>query len=209
MPAWKIDTREGEIKYWTLAYLNILFDSITITAVALGTATRIAGETAGSRAIVAALASRWPAAFLASLVAAAAFSMLAPISGFGPPLDPPVLAVITVPVCWIFYGAISLAPPIAALSPERPLLAALHGVGRALTLSFHRANIARLAIVTFASVLPLLVEAILGDPRFHVPRLFWVNIPVDALTVGPLAALQTVFALDFARRAGVLSAPRE
>ena len=29
------------------------------------------------------------------------------------------------------------------------------------------------------------------------------------LTVGPLAALQTVFALDFARRAGVLSAPRQ
>jgi hypothetical protein len=207
LPAWGIDTREGTIKYWTLVYLNILFDSVVITAVALGIATRVAGKTAGSRAIVAALAARWPAAFLASLVGTAAFFVLGPIAGFGQPLDPPVLVLITAPVCWIVFGALSLAPPIAALSPERPALAALHGIGRALTLSFRRANLPRLAIVAFASILPLLVEAVLGDPRFGVPRLFWVNVPVDALTVGPLAALQTVFALDFARRAGVLTAP--
>ncbi|MDB5093715.1 MAG: hypothetical protein JWO85_1816 [Candidatus Eremiobacteraeota bacterium] len=209
LPAWKIDTREGAIKYWTLQYLNILLDSVVITAVALGVATRVAGKTAASRAIVAALAARWPAAFLAGLVAWVVVDFLGPISGFGQPLDPPVLIVITAPVCWIFFGAISLAQPIAALSPERPALAALHGVGRALTLSFHRPNLPRLVIVAFASILPSLVAGILGDPRFHVPRLFWVAIPVDALTVGPLAALQTVFALDFARRAGVLSAPRD
>jgi hypothetical protein len=84
----------------------------------------------------------------------------------------------------------------------------MHGLVRAVTLSFHRSNLARLVIVAFASIVPLMLETILSDPRFHVTRQFWITIPIDALTVGPLAALQTVFALDFARRAGVLSAPR-
>jgi hypothetical protein len=30
---------------------------------------------------------------------------------------------------------------------------------------------------------------------------FWANLPIDALSVGPIAAIQTAFALDFARRA--------
>jgi hypothetical protein len=41
-----------------------------------------------------------------------------------------------------------------------------------------------------------------------VPRGFFLsNFPLDALLTGPLAALQTAFALDFARRAGRTGAP--
>ncbi|MBV8642316.1 MAG: hypothetical protein JO225_00180, partial [Candidatus Eremiobacteraeota bacterium] len=35
----------------------------------------------------------------------------------------------------------------------------------------------------------------------HAPHeAFWGNAPLDALTAGPLAAILTAFALDFARR---------
>ncbi len=39
--------------------------------------------------------------------------------------------------------------------------------------------------------------------QHHVPRpFFWSDVPIDALTIGPLAAIQTAFALDFVRRMG-------
>jgi hypothetical protein len=208
LPAWKVDTREGTIKALTLQYLAVLLDSVIIAAVALGVATRVAGKTAGPRAIAVAMADRWPAAFIANLVGTIVFVYTAIFGAAGPLPDPPAILLLTAPLCWLLWGALSLAPPIAALSPERATFAAMHGLVRAVTLSFHRSNLARLVIVAFASIVPLMLETILSDPRFHVTRQFWITIPIDALTVGPLAALQTVFALDFARRAGVLSAPR-
>jgi hypothetical protein len=209
LPAWNVDTREGTIKELTLQYLAVLLDSVIIAAVALGVATRVAGKTAGPRAIIVAMADRWPAAFIANLVQTIIFLYTAAFGAAGPLPDPPAILLLTAPLCWLLWGALSLAPPIAALSPERATSAAMHGIVRAVTLSFHRSNLARLVIVAFASVVPLMLETILSDPRFHVTRQFWISAPIDVLTVGPLAALQTVFALDFARRAGVLSAPRQ
>jgi hypothetical protein len=209
LPAWKLESPEGAIKEYTLLFLSVLLDSIVITAVALGIATRVAGKTAAPRAIAVATAARWPAAFFASLFWAVVFLDTAGFGAVGPLLDPPALLLVTAPLCWLLWGALALAVPIAALSPERAPLAAMHGIMRALSLSFHRANFARLIIVAFASIVPLMLVSILGDPRFHVTRVFWTDVPIDALTVGPLAALQTVFALDFARRAGVLSPPRD
>jgi hypothetical protein len=209
LPAWKVDSREGTIKALTLQYLAVLLDSVVIAAVALGVATRVAGKTAEPRAIVIAMAGRWPAAFIANLIGTIIFAYTAIFGAAGPLPDPPAILLLTAPLCWLLWGALSLAPPIAALSPERATSAAMHGIVRAMSLSFHRSNLARLVIVAFASIVPLMLETILSDPRFGVARFFWVNVPIDALTVGPLAALQTVFALDFARRAGVLSAPRQ
>jgi hypothetical protein len=208
LPAWKADTPEGTIKELTLLFLSVLLDSVIIAAVALGVATRVAGKTAEPRAIAAAMAGRWPAAFIANLIQTIIFVYTAVLGAVGPLPDPPAILLLTAPLCWLLWGALSLAPPIAALSPERAAPAAMHGIVRAVTLSFHRANLGRLVIVALASAVPLMLQTILSDPPFHVARLFWVNVPVDALTIGPLAAVQTVFALDFARRAGVLSAPR-
>ncbi len=209
LPAWKVGTQEGTIKELTLIFLSLLTDSVVIAAVALGIATRVAGKTAPPRSIAAATASRWGAAFIANLFGSIVVLSTAQFGAVGPLPDPPAILLLTAPLCWIVWGTLSLAPPIAALSPERAAFAAMHGITRAVTLSFHRSNLVRLCIVAFASIVPVMLQTILSDPRFHVTRDFWINVPIDALTVGPLAALQTVFALDFARRAGVLSAPRE
>jgi hypothetical protein len=60
-------------------------------------------------------------------------------------------------------------------------------------------------VLAFATVVPTLLASVLFDifTQRHVAHsAFWSNLPVDALTVAPVAAIQTAFVLDFARRAG-------
>jgi len=67
----------------------------------------------------------------------------------------------------------------------------------------------RLCVLALVTVLPAVLETLLQNTliQSHVPRaIFWGNAPIDALFIGPLSAVQTAFALDFARRAGQRSA---
>jgi hypothetical protein len=62
----------------------------------------------------------------------------------------------------------------------------------------------RLMLFSVLLTLPLLVSTLLGSyftQHHYADADFWGNVPLDAITVGPLQALATVFYIDFLRRA--------
>jgi hypothetical protein len=199
------------VKLLVLIYTEVFGLAFVVAAVALGVATRVAGEDVSSRTLLAGALARWPAVLGAMIVVDLVVMLTAPYGALGTLLDPPVLTLLMAPFIWLMWGVINLAGPIAALSGERPLIAMLTSFTRAIGLSMHRGNFARVCVLSFATIVPTLIASVLFDVlvKRGVPHAeFWANLPIDVLSVGPIAALQTAFALDFARRAGALDEPR-
>jgi len=210
IPAAPADTTQGALKLIVLLDASVFVDALIIAAVAVGAGARLATAEATSRRIAGAALERWlPLVAIGIVVQLVQLNSFA-FSGLGPLPEPRWIALFTAPLVWLLWGVLALAPPIAALSGRRPLYAVLEGLWQAVTLSAHPANYWRLCFVAFISILPSLLQAIAFDASVahHVARpYFWANVPIDAVTVGPFAALQTAFALDFARRAGRLEHP--
>jgi hypothetical protein len=205
IPVAKADSPQGLIKLEALTYAAMVGDAFATAAVALGVATRLAGEEASSRRIAGAAVERWLPVLLATLIVQTVVSLTAPLSGLGRIPDPAALVFLTAPFVWLLWGVLSLAVPITALSGERPLFAVITGLTRAIGLSLRPYNLVRLCIVSFVTIVPSLAQTVaydlLSQQPHQIPRiLFWANTPIDALTVVPVAAIQTVFAIDFARR---------
>ncbi len=198
------------LKELVLIYAEVFGLAFVVAAVALGVATRVAGERVASRALLAAALERWPAVLGAMIVVDLVVMLTAPFGAIGALPDPPVLALFVAPIVWLMWGVINLAGPIAALSGERPLIALLTSFSRAIVLSLRRGNVVRVCVLSFATIVPTLIASVLLDvllKRGAPHAVFWANLPIDALSVGPLAAVQTAFALDFARRAGAVDEP--
>jgi hypothetical protein len=103
-----------------------------------------------------------------------------------------------------------LASPFVALAPDRRVFSVVAGLVHAFTTSLHRANLLRLCVLAVLTLLPTVLQAVAFNAlvAHHAARpIFWSDVPIDVLTVGPLAAIQTAFALDFARRAAVTEQP--
>ena len=192
------------LKELVLVYGELFGLAYVVAAVALGVATRVAGEHVASTTLLSGALDRWPAVLGAMIVVQLVVELTLPFSALGPLPDPPALALVLAPIVWLGWGVINLAGPIAALSGERPLIALLTSFARAIGLSLRRGNVVRVCVLGFATIVPTLITSILVDVfvKRHVPHaFFWAGVPIDMLTVGPLAAIQTAFALDFARRA--------
>lgn len=195
-------SKSADVAAINLMLYSLFADAFVVAAVALGIGTRVAGETAPAGALAGGALRRWMAVLGTMTVVQFVFQLTAGSSGLGPIGD--WGDVVFAPFVWLLWGALSLAAPIAALAPERAPRAMALALFRSLSLGLRGTNLTRLCVVAFAGVVPLLLEEVLGDllQQRHVPHaIFWANVPIDALVVGPLAALQTVFALDFARRA--------
>ncbi len=194
--------KSADLEALNLTLYQLFADAFVVATVALGTGTRVAGETPAAGALTAGALRRWMPVLGTVTVVQFVFQLTANGSGLGVIED--WSDVLFAPVVWLLWGALSLAPPLAALAAERAPRAMALALFRSLSLGLRVANLPRLCVVAFAGVAPLLLEEVVGDLLFqrHVPHAaFWANAPIDALVVGPLAALQTVFALDFARRA--------
>lgn len=195
----------------TVVFLEIFVQALVTAAVALGIGTRIATEHAvPERALLGGALGRWLPVVGAMLIMNFFVAWTFKAGAIGP-IDDPLETAVSAPVTWLLWGAMGLAGPCAALSTDRPALAMFTGFGRALMIGLRVVNLPRLCIVAFATVVPMLLDIVLNDTlgRAGVGHAdFWANVPVDALVVGPLAALQTVFALDFARRTGRIEHPR-
>ncbi len=192
-----------------LILVELLGCGFVVAVVALSVAADVAGTRLGRRTLLRGAAYRWAGVFGATLFAWATYDLTGLAGAITPDAD--AGALILAPVTWLLWGAVGLAAPIAALSPDLPVLAAFTAFGRSLMLSLRVVNLSRLAIVAFATVVPLLLETMLLREltrRGIAYADFWSSVPVDCLVLGPLAALQTVFALDFARRAARIDAQR-
>jgi len=210
LPAAPVDSEPGQLKLIVFDYTSTFVDAYVIAAVAIGLGTRLTNGAASSRRVAAAAAERWLPVLTIEILLLLVEQVTQPFSALGPLPDYRVLLIATAPLVWLLWGIVSLAAPIAALSGDSPMSAFFTGLTRAVMFSLRGSNFGRLCIVAFASIVPSLIQTIVYDllVQQHVPRpIFWANIPVDALTVGPVAAIQTAFALDFARRAGMLEKP--
>jgi hypothetical protein len=171
-----------------LQLVSVLFDALVVAAVALGLGSYVANEHPAAKTVLRGALYRWPAVAGALVLVSLVVDYTLPAGGIGTLDDPAYLAL--APVTWLLWGALGLAGPIAALSPDLPAIAV------------------RLVLVAFATVVPVMLESMLTDAlkQRGVPHYeFWAQCPIDVAIVGPLAALQTAFALDFARRLGRLS----
>ncbi|BDE05716.1 hypothetical protein WPS_09920 [Vulcanimicrobium alpinum] len=211
IPSAKLESPQGQIKLLILDYLSTALDAYVIAAVALGIGARLAGERPTWPVLMAGALERWLPVFLVGLVAYLMQWLLNGFDGFGTLPEPPWIAFFTAPVAWLIFGVLAIAAPMAALSGEPRGGAMFAGISRAFSFSSRRANLGRLALVSFATIVPGLLQHLWLQwlLAHHVARApFLSAAPLDALFVAPLAALQTVFALDFARRSGSLGTPR-
>jgi hypothetical protein len=133
------------------------------------------------------------------------------LSGLGTTSAPRALIYVTAPLIWILWGILAMTGPFVALGANRGAFSVVVGFGRAFAVSLHRDNLVRLCVLAVVVVLPTALQSVLLNAltQQHVPRaLYWANAPIDALTTGPVTAIATAFALDFARRAGLLEEPK-
>lgn len=184
-----------------VAGLQIVVDSFIDAAVAIGVAFDVAHQDADWSTVVSAASLRWGVVAVVNLVYAFLVILFLP-DVFGSDQDTYGLLVLPVIVMW---GAVSLATVVAAIEPSksRLLLPAL-ALGKAVRVSFRFVNLGRLIILSVILTLPLFAGGLL-EAQFSARHLadpsFWAEIPVDALAIGPLQALSTIFYIDFLRRA--------
>jgi hypothetical protein len=205
VPAAAVSTPQGQFKVFVLIFTGIFADAFVVTAVAMGVAARGADTHAPARALVGVAIDRWLPVIAVNFLAQYLVFVTTGLSGLGPPAEPRALQYAAAPIVWIFWGILGLAAPFVALGADRRPLAVIAGFSHAFSTSLRRGNLLRLCVLALVTVLPMVLQAVAYDAlvAHHGPRpFFWANIPIDAITIGPVAAVQTAFALDFARRAG-------
>jgi hypothetical protein len=198
------------IRLWVVELVEVVLIAFVVAAVAQSIAGRLAGDRPTAGALLRGALVRWPNVAFALVLVQCVLVITGPSGGLEGTLDDPVTLLLA-PVVWLFWGALSLAGPLTALGADRGLLGALTAIVRGLVFGFRAVNLPRMALVALATVAPTLLEEVLYDAASHhglAHAAFWSAVPLDALTVGPLAALQTAFALDFARRATRPNRPR-
>jgi hypothetical protein len=182
--------------------LGIVVDAFIYAAVSIGIAFDLAEKPADWSTVLLAASERWGVVSVASCLYFLVFWALAP-NVFGQPEDTGY-GLLVLPIV-IFWGALSLAQVVAAIEPVKtqltlPFLA----LGKALAVSFRWPNISRLTLLSFVVIVPTVADAALTTvlAAHHIVQAeFWGNVPLDALTVGPVQALSTIFYIDFLRRA--------
>ncbi len=182
--------------------LALIIDAFFFAAVSIGVAFDLAGKPADWSTVLLTASERWGVVAIVELVYQFVFLVLAP-NVFGSP-DDTGFGFFILPIV-VFWGAVSLAQVVAAIEPVKsqmtlPLLA----LGKGIAVGLRWANLGRLVLLSLIIVLPTFIETYLGVffLQHNVANAdFWSNVPLDALVIGPIQALSTVFYVDFLRRA--------
>jgi hypothetical protein len=184
-----------------VAGLGLVVDAFFFAAVAIGVAFDLAGKSVDWSTVLLAANERWGVMSIVGLVYLIVFATFAQ-NVFGPPEDT-LYGLLAIPIV-VLWGALSLGQVVAAIEPAKtqltlPLLA----IGKGMRVSLRFANVGRLCVLSAIIFLPTYaagaLAAVLATHHIH-DAAFWGNVPLDALTVGPIAALSTVFYIDFLRR---------
>ena len=212
IPSASPSTQLGVFKLYVLLYTGLFADALVVAAVALGVAARAAGMPAPTATLAGAAIERWLPVIGVTFLAQTVALLTSPLAGFTQVKGvPPGVLYATAPLIWILWGILTLTGPFVALGANRGVFCVIIGFGRAFAVSLDRRNVLRLcvlgAVVVLPTVLQLVVERML-EQRHVTHAIFWSEEPVDAITIGPVTAIATAFALDFARRAGMLEEPK-
>ncbi len=182
--------------------LGIIVDAFFVAAVSIGVAFDVAGKDADWSTVLLAANERWGVVSIVCLAYWLVFVLLAP-NVFGQP-DDTGYGFLILPIV-VFWGAISLGQVVAAIEPVKTQLSLpFLAIGKGMAVAFRWANVGRLVLLSLIIVLPTVACGVLAEVlvahQVH-DAAFWANVPLDALTVGPIQALSTVFYIDFLRRA--------
>jgi hypothetical protein len=205
VPAAALSTPQGQFKVYVLLFTGLFADAFVVAAVAMGVAARSADTAASARALLGVAVDRWLPVIAVSFLAQWLILLTNGLSGLGPPFEPRALQYAAAPLVWIFWGILGLTGPFVALSADRRPFSVISGFSHAFATSLRRGNLLRLCVLAILTIAPMVLQAVAFNmlAAHHAPRpIFWAEVPLDVVTVGPLAAIQTAFALDFARRAG-------
>jgi hypothetical protein len=214
LPVMPLDTPRGQFKEFVVNFTSVFADALVMAAVALGVGTKAGGETAPWDTLLSGAVQRWLTVIFVSILVQMIVVLTIPFSGLVPSRDIAVVVTVAVmaPATWLLWSILGLAVPIATLSADRAGMAIVMSFGRAFAIALRRENALRLCVLAAVTGLPIVLATIAYRVLLdhHVPRAgFWANVPLDALTIVPVTALQTAFALDFARRAGRLENPKD
>jgi hypothetical protein len=210
VPAATASSPQGQFKQYVLIYTGLFADALVVATVALGVAAHSAKADVSPSVLTGAAIERWLPVIAVTFLAQSVITLTGGLSGLGPPSDPRILQYVAAPFVWILWGVLGLTGPFVALAADRRAFSVLSGFAHAFTTSLHRANLLRLCVLAIVTVLPNVLQIVAYHAlvAHHALRpIFWADVPVDVLTIGPVAAIQTAFALDFARRAGVAGEP--
>jgi len=180
----------------------VVVDAFLAALVTIGVAADLRdGDPLGDAAVATRALSRWGiVAAVTTITDIVTFSTTGSV--FGPP-EATAYGFLILPIV-VLWGSIGFASVIAAIDEKTaPGLLIFASIGRSIALALARQNIGRLTVLALVAVLPTLIEAVLSDQlelRKVAAWQFIANVPIDALVVGPLQAIFTVFYLDFVRR---------
>jgi hypothetical protein len=182
--------------------LQIIVDSFVLATVSIGVAFDIARKDADWSTIFNAASLRWGVVAIVSGVNWLLYELLWP-SMFLPP-DQTGYGLLLIPVV-VMMGALTMAQVVAAIDPVKSRLTLpFVALAKGLLVSLQFVNLGRLMLFSVLLTLPLFIATLLGGflaQHHYADADFWAGVPLDAITLGPLQALATVFYVDFLRRA--------
>ncbi len=182
--------------------LSIIVGSFLAATVSIGVAFDLARKEADWSTIVAAASLRWGVVAVIGLVDYLLLLLFAPYV-FLPP-DQTGYGLLLLPFI-VLWGAVWIAQVVAAIEPTKSRLTLpLRALGKGLAVSGRFVNLGRLVMLSIVMMVPFFAETVLYaqlQARGVAEAEFWAGIPIDAIALGPLQALATVFYVDFLRRA--------
>jgi hypothetical protein len=182
--------------------LDIVVGAFLAATVSIGVAFDLARKDADWSTIVMAASLRWGVVAIIGLIGYLLLCLFGPFLSLPPEQTGYGLLLLPFIVLW---GAVWVAQVAAAIEPVKSrLMLPLRALGKGLAVSARFVNLGRLLVLSIALILPLLAETVLLaqlQARGVPDGWFWASIPIDAITLGPLQALATVFYIDFLRRA--------
>jgi hypothetical protein len=182
--------------------LDIVVGAFLAATVSIGVASDLARKDADWSTIVAAASLRWGVVAIVGLIGYLLLCLFAPFLSL--PSEQTGYGLLLLPFI-VLWGAVWVAQVAAAIEPAKSRLTLpLRALGKGLAVSTRFVNLGRLLVLSVVLILPFLAETVLLaqlQARAVPDGWFWASIPIDALTLGPLQALATVFYIDFLRRA--------
>jgi hypothetical protein len=183
--------------------LEIIVDAFVLAAVSIGVAFDVARKDADWSTIFNAASLRWGVLAILGIVTWLFSSQLLWPSMFLS-ADQTGYGLLLVPIV-VLLGALAMAQVVAAIDPVKSRLTLpFVALAKGILVSLQFVNLGRLMLFSVLLTLPVFVAKPLADyllAHHYADAGFWAIVPLDAITLGPLQALATVFYIDFLRRA--------
>ncbi|GAC1413668.1 MAG: hypothetical protein NVSMB64_23900 [Candidatus Velthaea sp.] len=187
---------------YAVAVLNVIVDAFIAGVVTIGVLTDAArADDVSGNDIVTAASGRLLPLIVVNFLVALTQLVVAPV--YAVPADL-TLCALMLPIVAVIYGTLGFATVIAAgdTATSKSMLF-VRSIGQSFRLALAGQNLGRTALLGLC-VLPVSLLQVVVLDQMQVRHMrgfdFLANVPIDALVVGPLQAVFTVFYLDFVRR---------